>query len=211
VSKIRALSNGAAAISIQADTTSLESPKKIVDQTLAAFGPSIDILVNNAGVECSKDLLDITPADYEKTTNTNVRGVIFTTQAVVPHLRAPGRIINIGSVLSRIGLPGTSVYAATKAAVESLTRAWAAELGATGHTVNAISPGLTETDMFTAVAEAQGPAFEQKLQFQKMLTPLEHRIATVDDISLVAVMLAEPNSRWITGQAIQASGGIYMN
>lgn len=167
--------------------------------------------MNNAGVECARSLLDVTPADYEKTMNTNLRGAFFTTQAVVPHLRAPGRIINIGSVIGRIGFPETSVYAATKAALEGLTRAWAAELGATGHTVNTINPGLTDTDMFTAVAKAQGPVFEQKLQFQKMLTPLEHRIATVDDISLIAVMLAEPNSRWITGQGIQASGGIYMN
>ncbi|KFY86919.1 hypothetical protein V500_07311 [Pseudogymnoascus sp. VKM F-4518 (FW-2643)] len=211
VSTINGLQNGAAAIKVQADMAQLESPKKIVDATLAAFGSSIDILVNNAGVECSKPLSELALADYNYCMDVNVRGVLFMTQAVIPHLQQPGRIINLGSVLGRVGNAGTSIYAASKAAVEGLTRGWASELSPLGHTVNTIAPGLTETDMMAEVMKKQGPAAEQALAIQKMLTPLEHRLGQAEDIALTVVMLAESNSRWITGQSIQASGGLYMN
>ncbi|KAF4627311.1 hypothetical protein G7Y89_g10843 [Cudoniella acicularis] len=186
VSTIENLGNGAAAIKIQADMASLNAPKKIL-------------------------LADFTVEDYEALLNVNVRGVFFLTQAVVPHLRQPGRIINIGSVLGRIAQPHTSIYGASKAAVDALTRSWASELGAVGHTVNSIAPGLTQTDMMDSAVKKQGARAEQVLQVQKMLTPLEHRIGKVEDIALATAMIAEPQSRWITGQSIQASGGLYMN
>lgn len=152
VSTINALENGAQAIKVQADMSTLEAPQKIGSASLTAFGASIDILVNNAGVEITKPLSELTVADYTHTLDINVRGVFLMTQAVAPHLRAPCRIINIGSVLGRIGFAGTTVYAASKAAVEGMTRAWAAELGPLGHTVNTIAAALTETDMMMAFA-----------------------------------------------------------
>ncbi|KAL1614897.1 hypothetical protein SLS56_011993 [Neofusicoccum ribis] len=209
VSTINGLSTGASAIKIQADSRSLDSPKKIVAETTAAFGESIDILVNNAGVELGKPLAALTPEAYADVMDVNVRGVIFTTQAVLPHLRAPGRIINIGSVLGRIGHPGSGVYSASKVALEGLTRAWAAELGAAGHSVNVVAPALTETDMMARATSGEG-FNEQAVQIQKMMTPMEHRFAKPEDISLVVALLAEPSSRWITGQTIHANGGIYM-
>ncbi|GIJ86487.1 hypothetical protein Asppvi_005376 [Aspergillus pseudoviridinutans] len=209
VSTINKLGNGASAIKIKADMHDLESPKKIVSETTAAFGDQIDILVNNAGMEFGKPLEGITVEEYTKVLDLNVRSVIFMTQAVLPHLRCPGRIINIGSVLGRIGHPGASIYSATKAALEALSRGWASELGAAGHTVNVVAPALTETDMMARATAAGGS--EQAIQMQKMLTPLEHRLGKADDIALVVAWLADPSSRWITGQTIQAGGGIYMS
>ncbi|KAI9047883.1 hypothetical protein LZ554_007685 [Drepanopeziza brunnea f. sp. 'monogermtubi'] len=210
VAKIKGFNNGADAIKVQADMASLDSPKIIVDQTIAAFGSSIDILVNNAGVEIVKPLANITLEDYDKVMNVNVRGKLFMTQAVIPHLRAPGRIINIGSIVGSIGLPGTSVYTASKGALDALTRCWAAEFGALGHTVNSVDPGPTETDMYDEILVTAGEKASEAVEFQKMVTPLEHRLGTAEDIALTIAMVAEPSCRWITGQSIQASGGMHM-
>lgn len=186
----------------------LDSPKHIVAQTIAAFGGSIDILVNNAGKEFSSALTDVNVQDYNSVMDLNVRSVIFMTQAVVPYLRSPGRIINIGSALGSVGFPGTSVYSASKAALEALSRGWASELGGSSHTVNVVAPALTETDMMQR--SATSPEFEQFVQMQKMMTPLEHRLGKPEDIALVVALVADPASRWITGQTIQSGGGIYM-
>ncbi|KAK0645297.1 Dehydrogenase OXI1 [Lasiodiplodia hormozganensis] len=211
VDQIAALNTGATAIKIQADARDLASPAKIIAATTAAFGPSIDILVNNAGVLTTQPLGTITADEYAALFDANVRSAIFMTQAVLPHLRAPGRIINLGSTLARIGNPGFSVYSATKAALEALTRGWAAELGAQGHTVNVVAPALTETDMMTETGAAAGAGFDQVVQMQRMMTPLEHRLGKAEDIALAVAMVAEPASRWVTGQTIQAGGGIYMS
>jgi 3-oxoacyl-[acyl-carrier protein] reductase len=101
-----------------------------------------------------------------------------------------------------------SFYAATKAAMESLTRGWAHELGAAGHTVNVMAPALTETDVAARILETLEE--QAVVEMQKMLTPLEHRLGKPDDIALAVAMLADPASQWITGQSIQAEGGIYM-
>lgn len=209
VSTINGLGNGASAIKIQADMRDLLSPKKIVAETAAAFGDSIDILVNNAGKEFTSALEDLTLEGYNDVLDVNVRSVIFMTQAVLPLLRSPGRIINIGSVLARIGYQKQSVYAATKVALEALSRGWASELGVAGHTVNVVAPALTETEMMDRTTS--GPEAEQSIQMQKMLTPLEHRLGKAEDIALIVAMVADPASRWITGQTIQAGGGIYMS
>lgn len=209
VSSINSIGNGASAIKIQADMVNTDSPKKIVTETVAAFGDSIDILVNNAGKEFSSALADITAEGYNSVMELNVRSVIFMTQAVLPYLRSPGRIINIGSVMGRLGYPNSSVYSATKAALEALSRGWASELGASGHTVNVVAPALTETDMMHRVAS--GPEAEHSIQMQKVMTPLEHRLGKPGDIALVVALIADPASRWITGQTIQSGGGIYMS
>ena len=207
ISKITSLSNGSRAIKIHADMHDLAAPQKIVAETTAVFGNSIDILVNNAGAAHAAPLGEIAPDDFTDLFDVNVRSVVFTTQAVLPHLRSPGRIINLGSTLSRVAQPAASVYAATKAAVEALARCWAAELGPAGHTVNNVAPGLTGTDM-----NAQGKALpEQALGILKAMTPLGHRLGTPEDIALVVAMIAEPTSQWITGQTIHACGGNYMS
>ncbi|CAN9244771.1 unnamed protein product [Alternaria alternata] len=209
VSKINNLGDGASAIKIQADAANIDSPKQIVAETIAAFGDSIDILVNNAGKEFHALLPEITVEGYQSLFDTNVRSVILMTQAVLPYLRSPGRIITVGSTLGRIGRPTHSLYSATKASLEALSRGWASELGASGHTVNVVAPALTETDMQTR--SFGGEENKHVLQQQRDMTPMEHRLGKAEDIALTIAMIADPASRWITGQTIQAGGGIYMN
>ncbi|KAJ5936405.1 hypothetical protein N7454_005040 [Penicillium verhagenii] len=121
--------NGASAIKIKADMRSLESPKRLVDETTAAFEDSIDILVENAGVESGKPLENISVDEYTDILDSNVCSVIFMTQAVLPHLRSPGHIIDIGSVMGRVGRPGASLYSATKVVLEALPHGYALVLG----------------------------------------------------------------------------------
>jgi 3-oxoacyl-[acyl-carrier protein] reductase len=203
ISEINALSNGSSAIKVKADLRLLDAPEQIVSATTAAFGDSIDILVNNAGVEVVKDLNELTPEDFAHVFDVNVRGTFFMTKAVLPHLRAPGRIINITSVGARGGFAKLSAYCASKAAVEGFTRSLAAELGSKGHTVNAVEPGPTATDMIEKIPQ-------DLVEMQKKMTAVENRMGTVEDISLIVAWIAEEQSRWISGQTISASGGFSM-
>ncbi|KAB2576171.1 Dehydrogenase OXI1 [Lasiodiplodia theobromae] len=203
VAKINGLGNGAAAVMIQADLRQLDAPNKIVTETTAAFGDDIDILVNNAGCELIKLLPHITPEDYAYCMDLNVRGALFMSQAVLPYLRKPARIINMSSVGARVGLTAGCVYLTSKAALEGFTRALAAELGPQGHTVNAIQPGPTNSDMMTKIPP-------EIVEQQKKTTPLEHRVGEPEDVALLTAMVAEPQSGWMTGQCISASGGWLM-
>jgi 3-oxoacyl-[acyl-carrier protein] reductase len=160
----------------------------------------IDILVNNAGCELVKTVGTITPEDFSYVYDLNVRGALMMTQAVLPYLPPRGRIINICSVGSRAGFRGLGLYCSSKAALESLTRCWAAELGSTGTTVNAVNPGPVQSDMLDQIPK-------QIVDAQKDSTPLEHRVGTVEEIAGVVSWLAGPDSRWVTGQTISASGG----
>lgn len=125
------------------------------------------------------------------------------TKAVLPHLRAPGRIINIGSVAGSTGMPAFGTYSATKAAVGGLTRGWAAELGPAGHSVNCVDPGVVITEL----AEHLPPGF---IEDHAARTPMKNRSGSIDDIAQIVGFLAEERSRWITGQSISATGGYYM-
>jgi 3-oxoacyl-[acyl-carrier protein] reductase len=191
---------GSKAIAVQADLSEVNAGDKIVSATVAAFGNSIDILVNNAGLEFDKPLLDTTADDYAKIFDVNVRGALFMTKATVPYLRAPGRIINISSVGSRSAFANLTLYCASKAALEGMTRCLAAELGDAGHTVNAVLPGPTESEMLEQIPKHIVAA-------QKASTPVQHRIGRVEDIARVVGWLAEEQSGWISGQCISASGG----
>lgn len=150
-----------------------------------------------------KTLADLTVEHYEKVYNTNVRGTILTTQAVLPYLPAKGRVINITSVGARAGFHALSLYTSSKAAVEGLTRSWAVELGKDGTTVNAVAPGPVASEMLDKI-----PAEIKELQ--KKTTPLENRLGTVEEIADIVAWLAGPSSSWVTGQCINASGGWQM-
>ncbi|KAK5725621.1 hypothetical protein LTR15_003811 [Elasticomyces elasticus] len=186
------------AIAIQCDLKLPESPKQIVEATVKAFG-HVDILVNNAAVINDKRVEAIKPEDFDELFHTNTRAPLLMLQAVLPHLRRPGRIINISSVGARCAFAGMSLYSASKAALEGLTRVWAAELGVDGTTVNAIQPGPVESEMLDKVDPAiKGP--------QLLATPVEKRAGTVQEIAEVVAFLAEPRSSWISGQCKQTSG-----
>ncbi|KAF4250403.1 hypothetical protein KXW98_009087 [Aspergillus fumigatus] len=175
VKSINSLGNGSSAIAIKADLRDPASPEKIVAQTIEHFGESIDILVNNAGVELVKPIKDVTVADFGWVYDLNVRAPMLMLQAILPYLRAPGPL-------------------------EGLTRCWAAELGASGHTVNCVNPGPVQTDLMDNIPK-------ETIEMQRSQTPLQNRIGTVEDIAPVVVWLASEESKWITGQVVSASGG----
>lgn len=193
---------------IKANLGQLDGPDKFVAQlkslTAGDSQPKIDILVNNAGMGGLIPLAEVTHKTYDDIFNVNVRGVLLLTVAIQPFIQPYGRIVNISSVAARSGLPGGSVYAASKAALEGLTRAWAAELGASGTTSNAVSPGPVPSDMLNESMD------QEILKTLKTQTPIENRIATEEEIPNIVAWLASPGASWVTGQCINASGGLQM-
>ncbi|KAF2751827.1 NAD(P)-binding protein [Sporormia fimetaria CBS 119925] len=153
--------------------------------------------------DLSQPLLDTTADDFAKIYDINVRGALLMTKAVVPYLRAPGRIIDMLSVGSRSGFLNLALYCSSKAALEGLTRCLAAQLGEAGHTMNAVLPGPTESDILDTLPE-------ESIKIQIKATPVQHRVAHVEDIAKVVAWLAEGESGWISGQRISATGGYMM-
>lgn len=192
-------------LTVPGDISEVEDPEKIIGackvwRSSSGTELKIDILVNNAGVEVVKGLGSITPEDYNTVYDLNVRGTILMTQAVLPYLPPGGRIINISSVGSRAGFKDLSLYCSSKAAIEGLTRCWAAELGHNGTTVNAVNPGPVESEMLANIPK-------DIVEGQKKATPIENRLGTVEEVAAVVGWLAGSESRWVTGQTISASGG----
>jgi 3-oxoacyl-[acyl-carrier protein] reductase len=202
-SDIKALKNGSDARIVQADLSQVDAPEKIVAATLEAFGGSIDILVNNAGVLSAKAITETTAEDFAFIFDVNVRAPLLMAKAVVPYLRAPGRIINMSSVGGRMGTPQFAMYSASKGAIEGMTRSLAHELGHAGHTVNAVAPGPTKSEMLDNVPK-------DVVALQLKTTAVEHRVGTVDDIARIVAWLASEDARWVSGQTISASGGFLM-
>nr|POE91787.1 dehydrogenase oxi1 [Quercus suber] len=188
------------AIVVQCDLKDLKAPQQIVDATLEAFGDQIDILVNNAAIISNKFAGEINAEHFDDVFQTNVRAPLFMLQAVLPHLRKPGRIINVSSVGARQGYPGTGVYSASKAALEGFTRNWAVELGQDGTTVNAVNPGPVKSEMLDQVDP-------KIVEPQLKATAVEQRAGRPEEIAEIVAFLAEPRSSWVSGQCISSSGG----
>lgn len=201
--KIEALPHKPKAHSVQADLGQLSAPKKFVDELLSwsSGDLKIDILVNNAATLTMRNLAEVTLEDYEYVYNVNIRGTLFFTQAILPYLQPKGRIINLSSIGARETIKGGSLYCSSKAAIEGITRTWAAELGGNGTTVNAVSPGPVLSDMLEKIDE-------DLKQLQKSQTPVENRFGTVEEIAEVVGLVASPAASWITGQCINATGGL---
>ncbi|WP_308720774.1 glucose 1-dehydrogenase [Komagataeibacter xylinus] len=193
---------GGKAAAVQGDVSRREDAQAIVDAAVTQFG-RLDILVNNSGVYEMMPIEDITEEHFHRQFNVNVLGTLLATQAAVPHMGAGGSVINISSVVSRITPPGSAVYSGTKGAVDAITGVLARELGPKQIRVNAINPGLIETEG-TRSAHIVGSDFEQAIVAQ---TPLG-RTGQVEDIALIAVFLASDESRWLTGDHLIASGGL---
>jgi 3-oxoacyl-[acyl-carrier protein] reductase len=205
VQEVEAL--GSRALAIQADSRDLSAPESIVVDTLSSFGSTkVDILVNNAGLgSAATTLEEITVEEYNNVMDVNVRALIFMTQAFVRHMGRGGRIVNLSSVSARGGFATQSVYSASKAAVEGLTRVWATELGPKyGATVNAVNPGPVDTDMYRAAGEVHLARMEE----QNKKTPAAPRAGTEGDVADVVLFLCEERSRWVTGDVICANGGM---
>lgn len=187
------------AMAFQADATSEEQTRKLIDEVVKEFG-RIDILVNNAGVFEGLSLENMTVDHYQRVFDVNVKGVIATTIAALKRLPEGGRIISISSVAATSSAPNFSVYSASKAALETLTRSWAQELGARRITVNGVAPGATVSDMYESVPE--------EMKREMISRTALGRVGHPEDIAAVVAFLASEDGGWITGQTIVVSGGI---
>ncbi len=194
---------GGKAVAVQGDVSKSKDVERIFAETKKQFG-SLDVLVNNAGIYEFSPIGEVTEDKFHRLFNTNVLGLLLASQQAA-NLFGPegGSIINIGSVVSRITPPGSSIYSATKSAVDAVTGALARELGPKKIRVNSINPGMVETEGVHS-AGFIGSDFEKGAVAQ---TPLG-RIAQPSDIAPLAVFLASSDSGWLTGETILASGGL---
>lgn len=198
--------DGGRAITVQADVADKSAVEAMVVQVTKELGP-IDILVNNAGLLIPGELLDYKEEDLDRMWGTNVKGVLHCTGAVVPSMiaRKYGRIINLSSNAAMgTAFPGTTMYAATKAAVAILTKRFAFDFGKHGITVNAVLPGFTVTDMTTG-----GKPPEQVRQILETVSSksMLARPGQVEDIAHVVSFLASDKTSFMTGQYLMADGG----
>lgn len=194
--------NGGQAVAVQGDMSKAADVKRLFAETKAAYGP-IHVLVNNAGVFQFAPLEAVTEDEFHREFNTNVLGPILASQEALGHFAAEGgSIINISSVVAVNPPLHSSVYSATKSALDTVTQVLAKELGPRNIRVNSLSPGAVETEG-TVAAGIMGGDFEKHIVSQ---TPLG-RIGQPVDIAKVALFLASDDSVWITGQRIPVSGG----
>lgn len=163
-----------------------------------------DILVNNAGIGLPASIEETSEAAFDELVKLNVKAPFFMIQQALPRLRDGGRVINLSSAVTRISLPGIPAYSMTKGAIDSLTLSLANQLGPRGITINAIQPGFVATDMNAAMLRE--PALRQFGADYSIFG----RWGEPADIADVAAFLASPDSRWITGQRIDASGGAHL-
>lgn len=192
--------NGTDAIAVQADVSKPAEVKQLFDEAITHFG-RIDVLVNNAGIMITKLLKDTTDEDFTRQFDINVRGVFNTLREAATRLADKGSIINFSSTTTRVIMPTYGTYVATKAAVEQLTRVFSKEVGARGINVNSVSPGPTNTELFT------------KGKPQEVIDRLAslsafNRIGEPDDIAKVVSFLASDDAKWISAQNLGINGAM---
>ena len=191
---------GGQGIAVAGDIAKPDDTRTVVAEVVAKYG-HIDVLINCAGISDHRPLEKSDPAFFHAIFDTNVLGTVEMIRAALPHMTAPGgRIINFSSGLATRPIPTTSIYAASKAAVAALSHALAKEFGPRGITVNTIAPGVIETEMTTQILKERGANIIG-------MTPLG-RIGQTDDIAGIAVFLASPDGKWLTGRTLIADGGI---
>jgi 3-oxoacyl-[acyl-carrier protein] reductase len=191
---------GGDAIALQADVSQPGQVKSLFDAAIARYG-RIDVLVNNAGIMITKLLKDTTDEDFTRQFDINVRGTFNTLREAATRLADKGSVINFSTSVNRIMLPTYGTYVATKAAVEQLTRVFAKEVGARGINVNSVSPGPTNTELFT-----KGKPKEVIDRLASLSA--FNRIGEPDDIAKVVVFLASDDAKWISAQNIGINGGM---
>lgn len=195
---------GGQAIAIQGNMAKLDDIKRLMEETIKKYG-KIDILVNNAGVYDFVPLENVTPELFHKMFDLNVLGLLLASREAVSHFGpAGGSIVNISSVASFLTLPNTSIYSATKASVDAITKSLSKELGVRKIRVNAVNPGLVATEGVHTAGFDTGE-FRDHTVAQ---TPLG-RVGQPQDISPAVVFLASDEAAWITGETLVVSGGVY--
>ena len=195
---------GGAALAIPVDITVEADRRRLVDETLAAWG-RIDVLVNNAGILPRVSVLDVTPEIWERTMQVNVDAAFFLSQAVLPVMREQGggRIVNMASMSARTGGQASPPhYATSKTALVGMTRALARVVGAWGITVNAVAPGMIDTEMIADLPPNQRQWWLEQI-------PLG-RLGSVEDVAGVVAFLAGPDAAYITGATLDVNGGYFM-
>jgi 3-oxoacyl-[acyl-carrier protein] reductase len=196
---------GGKAIAIQANVSKATDVKRLFEETRKAFG-SVDVLVNNAGVFQFDPLEEITEEEFHREFDTNVLGTILATQEALKYFsRIGGSIINLSSIASQNPVPNSSLYAATKGAIDTLTMAFSKELGPRNIRVNAVAPGLIDTEgnrKIGFVGSTDGNAIAASI-------PLGARFGQPEEVAPVVVFLASDDASYLTGERISASGGLH--
>ncbi len=165
----------------------------------------IDFLINNAGVGATIPFLDATEEDFDRLLNIHFKGVYFLTQKLVPIMNDHSRIINLSSGTTRFSNPGYSIYASMKGAIEVFTRYLAKELGPRKISVNVVAPGAIETD-FNGGVIRNNPQIKSMIAANTALG----RVGEADDIGGIIAFLCTDEARWINGQRIEATGGVFL-
>jgi glucose 1-dehydrogenase len=204
-SKIAAF--GRTAYSIQADLSAIADVNKLVSESIDRFG-KVDILVNNSGLEQKADFCDVTEADYDRVTNVNLKGVFFTTQAIVRHFKEtnrPGKIVNISSVHEELPFPHFTSYCVSKGGLKMMMRNLAVELGPLGITINNVAPGAIDTPINTELLNNP-----EQLKAVLKNIPLG-RLGKPEDVAGLVSFLASSDADYITGSTFYVDGGLLWN
>lgn len=196
VSEIEA--KGGTAIALQADMSRATEARRLVTDSHAQFG-RLDILVNNAGKFLPKGLTDTTETEFDQVFALHAKGPFFAMQEAAKLMKDGGRIVNISTAGTHMNFRGATAHLGSKAALEQYTKGLALELASRGITVNCVSPGITNTGVLT----------EEYRQFGIQLSPFK-RLGRPEELAEVVVFLVSDKARWLTGQNIQAGGGIVM-
>lgn len=204
---------GRRCLALTADVGDVQAIDRMVSETIDQFG-KIDIAVNNAAVTRKAFIMDLTEEDWDRMHRVNAKGVFFCLQRVAKEMieRGGGRIINIASIAGK-GFEGTSnaAYAASKGAVISLTKTAAQQLGPHNITVNAVCPGVTQTEMYQAIAEVnaakEGISVDEVLKRVAETIPLR-RVSQPEDIADMVLFLASPAARAVSGQSLNVDGAL---
>ncbi|MDY3561457.1 SDR family oxidoreductase [Gemmata sp. JC673] len=191
---------GGRAIAVGADVSKTDEVARLFEETVRALG-RVDVLVNNAGALLTKPVAEITDEEFDRLFAVNVRGTFLCCREAARRMADGGRIVNLSSSTTAMMLPGYAAYCATKGAVEQLSHVLAKEVGPRGITVNVVSPGPTDTELF-----GQGKTEEQK-QFYARMAALG-RLGAPEDIAGVVAALVGPDGRWVSGQNVRANGGL---